>query len=283
MVLRFWVWLALVLAAGVAAVAGPAQAQWSPYSESEVDPSLFRIDEERFLGVKPDAALSFRDEKGQAFTFGEMTGQPLVLVLSYYNCDGTCSVVNKDLSDLLKEVKGQVPGRDYRILTVSFDPHDTAESLAKFRAKFDVPAPILAAWRFALPGGGPGTGDDAKRLADEIGFKFFWSPRDKVFLHPGVFAFLSAEGRVVRYLYSANSRPLDVELALIDAKQNQIKPGEIFDLALSVCYSYNYKEGKYTLNIPLFIGLGSLLFGILSLLVSILAFKRRARKGELLR
>ena len=88
---------------------------------------------------------------------------------------------------------------------------------------------------------------------------------------------------MVRYLYSANSRPLDVELALIDAKQNQIKPGEIFDLALSVCYSYNYKEGKYTLNIPLFIGLGSLLFGILSLLVSILAFKRRARKGELLR
>ena len=30
--------------------------------------------------------------------------------------------------------KGQVAGRDYRILTVSFDPNDTAESLAKFRA-----------------------------------------------------------------------------------------------------------------------------------------------------
>ena len=279
MVLRSWGWLVPVLAACVAALAGPAQAQWSPFSESEVDPSLFRIDEGRFLGVKPEPALSFRDDKGQAFSFGEMTGQPLVLVLSYYNCDGTCSVVNKDLGELLKGVKGQVPGRDYRILTVSFDPNDTAETLAKFRAKFDVPAPILAAWRFALPA----NEGDAKRLADLIGFKFFWSPRDKVFLHPGVFAFLSAEGRVVRYLYSANSRPLDVELALIDAKQNQIKPGEIYDLALSVCYSYNYKEGKYTLNIPLFIGLGSLLFGILSLLVSILAFKRRARKGELLR
>lgn len=279
MVLRFRVWLVLVLAACVTALVWPAQAQWSPFSESEVDPSLFRIDEGRFLGVKPDPALAFRDEKGQAFIFGEMTGQPLVLVLSYYNCDGTCSVVNKDLSELLKGVKGQVPGRDYRILTVSFDPHDTAETLAKFRTKFDVPAPILAAWRFALPG----NGDDAKRLADSIGFKFFWSPRDKVFLHPGVFAFFSAEGRVVRYLYSASSRPLDVELALIDAKQNQIKPGEILDLALSVCYSYNYKEGKYTLNIPLFIGLGSLIFGILSLLVSILAYKRRARKGELLR
>ncbi len=281
MVRLLWAWLVLAL---WTALAGQAQAQWSPYSESEVDPALFRIDEGRFLGAKPEPALAFRDEKGQAFTFGDMTGQPLVLVLSYYNCDGTCSVVNKDLSDLLKDVKGQVAGRDYRILTVSFDPNDTAESLAKFRAKFDVPAPILAAWRFALPAnGGPGNGGDAKRLADAVGFKYFWSPRDKVFLHPGVFAFLSAEGRVVRYLYSANSRPLDVELALIDAKQNQLKPGEIYDLALSVCYSYNYKDGKYKLNYPLFIGLGSLVFGIVSLLVSILAFKRRARKGELLR
>ncbi len=279
MVHLFRVRLALVTAICLAVLVGPARAQWSPYSESEVDPSLFRIDEGRFLGVKPDAALTFRDEKGKAFSFGEMTGQPLILVLSYYNCDGTCSVVNKDLGDLLKEVKGQVPGRDYRILTVSFDPKDTAESLAKFRAKFEVPAPVLAAWRFALPA----NEGDAKRLADSIGFKFFWSPRDRQFLHPGVFAFLSAEGRVVRFLYSASSRPLDVELALIDAKQNQIKPTEIFDLALSLCYSYNYKDGKYQVNYPLFIGFGSLVFGIVSLLVSILVYKRRARKGELLR
>ncbi len=273
------VWRGFAAALCLVLVAAPALAQWSPYSESEVDPSLFRIDEGRFLGVKPDAALTFRDETGKLFNFGEMVGQPLVLVLSYYNCDGTCSVVNKDLGDLLKEVKGQVAGRDYRILTVSFDPNDTAESLAKFRTKFEVPAHILAAWRFALPG----HEGDAKRLADSIGFKFFWSPRDRQFLHPGVFAFLSAEGRVVRFLYSASSRPLDVELALIDAKQNQLKPSEIYDFALSLCYSYNYKDGKYKVNYPLFIGFGSLVFGIGSLFVSILVYRRRARKGELLR
>jgi len=267
------VWVALV------AQTAPSQAQWSPDSESEVDPALFRIDEGRFLGVKPDPALSFRDEKGQPFTFGEMTGKQLILVLSYYNCDGTCSVVNKDLADLLKGSTRFRPGEDFQILTVSFDPHDTAESLAKFRAKFEVPAPLLAAWRFSLPSGG----DDAKRLADSIGFKFFWSPRDKTFLHPGVFAFLSSEGRVVRYLYAANSRPLDVELALIDAKRNETKPGEIFDLALSVCYSYNYKDGKYTINYPFFIGFGSLIFGFGALIIAIFAYKRRARKGELIR
>lgn len=267
------VWVALV------AQTGASQAQYSPFSESEVDPALFRIDEGRYLGAKPDPALSFRDENGKPFTFGEMTGQPLILVLSYYNCDGTCSVVNKDLADLLKDETRFVPGRDFRILTVSFDPHDTADSLAKFRAKFEVPASVLAGWRFSLPA----NDDDAKRLAESVGFKYFWSPRDKTFLHPGVFAFLSAEGRVVRYLYVANSRPLDVELALIDAKRDQIQPGELVDLALSVCYSYNYKDGRYTVNYPLFIGFGSLIFGFGALIVAVFAFRRRARKGELIR
>lgn len=260
--------------------AGSAQAQWSPFSESEVDPALFRIDEGRFLGAKPDQSLMFQDDKGQAFSFKEITGQPLILVLSYYNCDGTCSLINKELAELLKEVKGQRPGRDYRVLTVSFDPNDTTETLAAFKTKFPLAPDLASAWRFTLPQ----AGDNAvRRLADAIGFKYYWSPRDKVFLHPGVFTVLSGEGRVVRYLYVATTRPLDVELALIDAKQNQIRPGEIMDLALSMCYSYNFKLGKYTLNIPLFIGAGSFLFGFIALFVAVLAFKRRVRKVELIR
>jgi len=269
----------LVLAgAALLTLAGPARADFSPFSESEVDPSIFRVDEARFLGARPDPALAFRDESGQRFTLDEMTGKPLILVLSYYTCDGTCSLVNKELATLLKGVGRVQPGRDYRVLTVSFDPHDTAESLARFRTRFEVPAPVQSAWRFGLPAGG----DDARRLADAVGFKYFWSPRDGVFLHPGVFVFLSGEGRVVRYLYAETARPLDVELALIDAKQNKIEPGEVLDLALSVCYSYNYRDGRYSVNYPLFVGLGSLIFGFGSLTVAFFAYKRRARKGELI-
>jgi protein SCO1 len=270
----------LVLAGvALATLVGPARADFSPFSESEVDPSLFRIDEGRYLGARPNPALTFRDETGRAFSLAEMIGKPLILVLSYYNCDGACSLVNKQLAELLKGVKRLQPGQDYRVLTVSFDPHDTAESLARFRTKFEVSAPILAAWRFSLPAGG----DDARRLADSIGFKYFWSPRDAVFLHPGVFAFLSPDGRVVRYLYVDNTQPFDVEMAVIDAKQGQIKFSEVLDFALSVCYSYNFKQGRYTVNYPLFIGFGSLIFGFCSLIIAVLAYHRRARKGELIR
>jgi len=266
-----------VLALAFAIQGGTALAQGAKIVESEVDPAIFRIDEERFLGVKPDAALKFRDDKGRLFTFGDMTGQPLILVLSYYNCDGTCSVVNNDLAAQLQGVTRLAPGKDYRILTVSFDPHDTVETLRGFDAKLKLPEPLRAAWRFSLPG----DDDDAGRLARSVGFKYFWSPRDRTFLHPGVFIFLSGEGRVVRYLYSMNTKALDVELALVDAIDNQIKPSQVVDYALSMCYSYNYKEGRYTLNMAFIIGFGSLIFGVLALFVSMLVYRRRVRQREI--
>lgn len=267
--------------AGIAGamLAGPVRAQWSPFDQSEIDPALFKIDEQRHLGDKLDGSLTFLDESGQPFALSSMAGQPLILVLSYYNCDGVCSLVNKGLADLLKQGDRLTPGEDYRVLTVSFDPRDNARSIAAFRSDLGLPAPIAAAWRFSVPSGE----STVRKLSEAVGFRYLWSPRDQVFLHPGVFAFLSPDGRIMRYLYAANAGPRDVELAILEARQGQFRPSEIGDLALSLCYSYNYMDGKYNPNYPLFIGFGSLIFGIGALLTSILAYGRRVRKGNLIK
>ncbi|MBF0418376.1 MAG: hypothetical protein HQL86_09035 [Magnetococcales bacterium] len=67
---------------------------------------------------------------------------------------------------------------------------------------------------------------------------------------------------MARYLNVLNVTPKDVELALLEAKSNQFKPSETLDYLVSLCYSYNFKEGRYTLSIPVFVGLGSFLLGI---------------------
>ena len=56
------------------------------------------------------------------------------------------------------------------------------------------------------------------------------------------------------------------------------KASEISDLFLIACYSYNYKEGRYTLNYPLFIAAGSLIFGLSLTAISIVVFKKKARR-----
>ena len=71
-----------------------------------------------------------------------------------------------------------------------------------------------------------------------------------------------------------------MQLAVLDAKQGQFRPQEIINFAISLCYSYNFADGKYTLSIPIFVGFGALGIGVTALFVSIAAFKRKRRGLE---
>lgn len=255
--------------------AGSAAAQYGRTPDSEIDPKTFLIDEKTYLGVKLDSSLAMVDEQGRPFTLGDKLGKPLIVVLAYYQCDGTCSVVNADLKRLMGGVDRLAIGKDFGVLTITFDKNDTQETLAKFRKVVDIPAAWESGWAFGLP-----TDPVAmRRMTDNIGYKYFWSPRDHTFFHPGVYVVLSGEGRAVRFLYSTSTTARDLELALIDAQRGQVgAPTDLINFAVSLCYSYNYKEGRYTLNIPVFVGAGSLVFGILVLTVSVVGYRWRKRR-----
>ena len=53
---------------------------------------------------------------------------------------------------------------------------------------------------------------------------------------------------------------------------------EIINLALSLCYSYSYADGKYRLSIPIIVGFGALLIGLTILGGSILGYRMKRRK-----
>ncbi len=266
---------AMIGAVILTALAGSAYAQMPRVPESDIDPAVFKIDEFKYLGVKPDQSLALVDQNGQSFTLKDKIGMPLILVLSYFNCDGTCSVVNSDLAQLLSRQAAWQVGRDFRVLTVSFDPHDSQQSLKDFKERLALPEAWEQGWTLSLPA----HIEQAKALADSVGFKYFWSAQDRMFLHPGVYIFLSPEGRVVRYLYSTQTKSFDMGLALTDAMGDRIAPHDILNYAVGLCYSYNYKEGRYKLNIPAFVGAASLFFGVTVFIVSAFVYRRRG-KGD---
>ncbi len=261
---------------GSAFVASAAKAQYNRVPESYIDPGIFQIDEKKHLGAKVDKNIRLIDEAGKEFTLSEKLGKPLILVLSYYSCDGSCSVINADLRDRLAGVTDVTMGKDFDVLTVSFDEHDDLEKLGVFRQHLEENKKVGEGWTFATlkdP-------EQIKPFADKLGFKYFWSPHDRTFFHPGVFMFLSAEGRLIRVLYSLNVDSDDVELAVLDAKQGQFRPSEIINFATSLCYSYNYKEGRYTYNIPLFVAVGSLTLGVTAFSGSVFFYRRRRKERE---
>lgn len=255
-------------------IVSTAEASYIKDPESDLDLSVFQIDERRYLGVGIPKKLPLITETGETITLGDMIGQPLIMVLSYYTCDGACSVINQDLVNRLSETKRVKIGKDFKVLTLSFDRHDTLDTMAVFRAKLDsIPLP-KAGWIFAAFM----EDEHIRQLTDKLGFKFFWSPRDRIFYHPGAFLFFSPSGRLARVLYTQNIDASDVELAILESKGSTFAPREIANFAVSMCFSYNYVDGKYTLNYPIIIAGGALFFGLSLFFVSALVFRRRKRK-----
>lgn len=245
-------------------------------NNSSFDPAIMKIEESGFLGQRLGPATEFRDETGKRFALSEVLGKPVILVLSYFDCDGSCPAVNQSLANALTEVRRFKMGRDYRVLTVSFDRADTDQTAASFVSKMrNLPADFKEGWRFAVMG--DPSPQAPETFAKAVGFQFFWSRIDKMFVHPNVAVFLTPEGRVARYIYGTRMDAKTVELALIDADWGRISESatSAFDMITGACYSYNYSEGRYQPNYALFAGVGSLLLGLSLMGLGVFAYRRK--------
>ncbi len=240
--------------------------------ESTIDPGVMQIDEASYLGTPLPKDLLLVDSVGGTFTLGEMLGQPVILLFSYYGCGGSCPVMNTLLKRALEKVERFQLGKDFRVLTVSFDKHDTPESMQAFVDTIDMAPSDSIGWRHAVV---QRKETDLETLTSSVGYKFFWSRADQIFLHPNVLIFLTPQGRVARYLYGTSMTPEDIVKALIDADWGRIaNSSNVIDILTGVCYSYNFKEGKYTLNLSLVSGLAALLAGLSLIGLSALIYKK---------
>jgi protein SCO1/2 len=181
------------------------------------DASPVWIDEH--LGAKVPGDARLLDESGKEIAFADLLGKPVVLTLNYYRCAGICTPLLNGVVDVLNAVAKE-PGRDFRVVTVSFDDRDTPEIafqkrrnyVSQMRRAFPVEA-----WRF-LTGKAAETG----RIARAVGFGFRRQGED--FLHPGAIMVLTPEGAVSRYMYGTTFLPADLEMAIDEAAHGESRP-----------------------------------------------------------
>lgn len=252
----------------------------SPYGsfakESNIDPAVMQIDEADFLGTPLAKDYRLIDVEGKEFSFGEILGNPLILLLSYYSCGGSCPTINRTLIAAIEKIDRFQLGKDFKVLTLSFDKHDSPETLSRFVANTGIPETMRNGWRHAIF---KSIEPDLDELTKSVGYNYFWSRADQVFLHPNVLIFLTPEGRVARYLYGDSVDDKEMELALIDADWGRISNStSVIDMLTGVCYSYNFAEGKYTLNYSLIAGVASLLFGISLVVISAIIFRKKTMR-----
>ena len=228
------------------------------------------IDEQ--LGKNLPGAVSFNDEQGNPVTLQALFGKPTILALVYYECPGICTPLLNNLADTLDR-SDLVPGKDYQVITISFDPKDTPATAAKKQANYlkQFHKPIApAAWRFLT-----GTQAAIDQITAAVGFRYTTAGKD--FNHPGVLTILSPEGRVMRYLYGVSFMPFDFKMAVIEASQRRPMPS--INRALSFCYSYDPEGRRYvfaTLKVA-----GSVMVFLAGLFVIWLVISTRRHRKEL--
>ena len=231
--------VALTLAA-IALATRPAAGQDGPAADTR--PAALRdVAFRQRLGERVPLDVPFRDETGRTVTLREYVGKPLLLVPAYYTCPMLCGLVLGGVTRALRVLSFDV-GREFRVVTFSFDPADGPAAAAEKKARYvgDYGRPGAAdGWHF-LTGDAP----SIAALTDAIGFQATYDEAHRQFAHAAGIVLLTPDGHVARYFFGVEFAPRDLRLALVEASENRI--GTVVDQLLLFCFHYDPSTGRYT-------------------------------------
>jgi protein SCO1 len=201
--------------------------------------------------------------------------RPVVLAFVYYECPMLCTQVLNGLTNTLSVLSESV-GREFDVVTVSFDPRETSVLAAgKKKAYLDryKREGAAAGWHFL-------TGDEASiaALTGAAGFRYAWDADTSQFAHASGIVVATPEGRLSRYFFGIEYAPRDLKFALMESSAGKI--GSLADQLLLYCYHYDPVKGSYS-----FIALNALRLGGAVTVVALVSFivvaiRREHRAGH---
>jgi protein SCO1/2 len=220
---------------------------------------LKKVSFDQNLGVQVPLDLPFRDETGRPVLLSRyFNGRPVVLALVYYECPMLCTQALNGLVRSLKVLALEL-GRDYNVVTISFNPAETpaeaAEKKELYLARLKRPG-ASDGWHF-LTGNEP----SIRLLTETVGFHYVYDAATKQYAHPTGIIVLTPEGKTSKYIYGIDYGPRDLRLALVEASDHKV--GTPVDRLLLYCYHYDPASGKYGLVLLNVIRLGAALTVVL--------------------
>ena len=142
-------------------------------------------------------------------------------------------------------------GRDFNVVTVSFDTRDTPDAARaqkkSYLHRYRRPA-SEEGWHFLT-----GKKEQIDALAQSLGFHYAWDAEIQQFAHASAIMLLTPDGRIAQYYYGIEYPPRDLQFGIIEASKGKI--GTVVDRLLLYCYHYDPRQGRY----------GAVVFNILRL------------------
>ncbi len=223
-------------------------------------------------GAPVPGGAAFRNEAGRPVRLADyFHGVPVVLVLEYLHCPNLCGLVLGNLAGALQSLGALRAGRDFEVVAVSIDPHETSTDAVAAHEKYETQFPATRRWHLL-------TGDAAaiKTVADAVGFRYRYDSAIGQYAHPAGVTIVAPDGRVARYILGVDYRPLDLRLALTEASAGEVSP-PVTQLLL-LCYCYDPQTGRYSLAVQRLLQAAGLLT-VLVLAIPLYRAVRRERRG----
>ncbi len=271
----------LVVAAALLIVAVPWPA-WAQYMHEPKEaltrntpiPILQEVGIDQRIGQQLPLDLTFHDETGRSVPLRNYFGQrPMLLTLVYYQCPMLCSQVLNGVVGGLLPLKWSV-GRDFDIVTISFDPRDTPAVATEKRDTYlrrYGRAGADKGWHF-LTGETPAI----EALTKAAGFRYAWDPQIQQYAHASGIMVATPDGRLSRYFYGIEYAPKDLRLALVESSEGKL--GNVVDQVVLYCYHYDPATGKYGAVVTNMLRLGGALTLLLLGGFLAVAWRRDLRK-----
>jgi len=198
--------------------------------------------------------LKFFNEKNDTVTLGSLINKPTILSFVYFDCPGLCSPLLDGIADVVSKTE-LVLGKDYDIITISFNTKDTPEKAVQKKLNFvqKIKEDQRGSWTYLT-----GELENIQKITQAVGFKF--KPTGEDFAHPSTIIILSPEGKITRYLYGITYLPLELKMAIGEAKKGLARPtsNKIFDY----CFAYDPQSRTYTLQVTRLLGTFVLIMGL---------------------
>lgn len=242
---------------------------------AEANQEKEKVGIEEHLGQYLPMDLKFANANGDSVTLNQVITEPTIISMVYYHCPGICFPLLGGLKDAIDAIEMQ-PGKDFKILTVSFDHNEQYTKAAEWKTKHlqqlkrQIPED---SWNFL-------TGDSlaVRKLTDALGF-YFKPDGTGEFIHAGALFVVSPKGMISRYIFYDNKpfNQFDMKMALIEANEGRSNP--TINKVLQFCFSYDPDEKTYVINLTRIIGAAMLLS--VAVFASVLIIKTKKKNSNI--
>ena len=223
------------------------------------------------LGQTIPMDLKFMNEKNDTISIGSLITKPTILSFVYFDCPGLCSPLLDGIADVVSKSELGL-GKDYDIITISFNTKDTPEKAVEKKKNFvqKIKEDQRGSWTYLT-----GKLENIQKITESVGFRY--KPTGVDFAHPSTIIILSPTGKITRYLYGITFLPFELKMALSEAKKEMPQPtsNKIYEY----CFAYDPQSKTYTLQFTRLLGSFVLVIGFFFVLYLFIS-KRKSSKAS---